>query len=129
MAVDFDLMRREFDRSWPWLQAAIETIGEQTHTKDHIWQRVEAGRAQLWPLSRSAVVTEIVGYDNDVRHLRLWLAGGDLDELRAFVPRLEAFGRDNGCSKAIIEGRKGWLRALASQGYNEPKAVTLTKDL
>lgn len=129
MTVDFDLMRREFERTWPWLEAAINTIDEPTHTKDHIWQRLEAGRAQLWPLSQSAVVTEIVGYDNGIQHLRLWLAGGDLDELRAFVPQLEAFGRDNGCSKVVIIGRKGWTRALASQGYSEPKTVTLTKDL
>ena len=128
MAVDFDLMRREFERSWPWLQAAIETIGQQTHTKDHIWQRLETGRAQLWPLPNSAIVTEIVTYDNDVRHLRGWLAGGDLDEIRSLMPSLEEFGRRNGCSKAIIEGRKGWTRALAAQGY-DAKTVNLTKDL
>jgi hypothetical protein len=44
-------------------------------------------------------------------------AGGDLTEILAMVPGMEAFARLNGCSRSIVEGRKGWEKALRAGGY------------
>jgi hypothetical protein len=40
----------------------------------------------------------------------------------------EAWGREQGCEKVTVMGRKGWERALAADGYR-PAAVLLMKGL
>lgn len=77
---------------------------------------IEAGRAQLWPGCVSAVVTQCV-VETDSRCLHAWLAGGDLAEIVAMIPGIEAWGRAMGCDHATVTGRRGWTRALRRLGY------------
>jgi hypothetical protein len=74
------------------------------------------GHAQLWSGHRAAFVTQI---DPEEKALHCWLAGGDLTELLAMIPGLEAFGRGWGCTSATVsvEGRQGWIRVLKPHGY------------
>jgi hypothetical protein len=84
--------RAEFDRLWPMLKEAVHRYGE-THDKEHVWARIEAGYAQFWALPNSALVTEIQTYETGLREIRGWLAAGDIHEIKAFIPHLEAWGR------------------------------------
>jgi hypothetical protein len=117
--------REAFDRFWPFLKKAVSHAGN-THCKRHVIERIEDGRAQFWPLANAAIVTEIVTYDAGVKHIRGWLAGGDMGEIIAALPAIESWGKRQGCSRAIIHGRKGWQRALSDYAHS---AVILTKDL
>lgn len=120
-----EAQRAEFDRLWPLLQEAVHRYGE-THDKEHVWARIETGYAQFWALSNSALVTEIQTYETGLREIRGWLAAGDIEEIKAFIPKLEDFGRIAGCKRATITGRRGWLRAF--DDYREV-ATIMVKEL
>jgi hypothetical protein len=49
--------------------------------------------------------------------MHLFLAGGDLDELKGMVPMWQSWARFNNCSKVTLAGRRGWERALKDQGW------------
>ena len=128
MAVDTDRLRQEFNRCWPWIKAALDRSGEKTHTRDHVWQLIADGRAQLWPMADAAMITEIISYPTGIKHARSWLAGGNLETILAATPAIEVWAKAQGCSRAIIDGRKGWQKALSAQGY-QPTTINLKKDL
>lgn len=115
----------QFDRCWPWLEKAVDAYGK-THGKEDVWAAILTGDAQLWPLPASAMVTTIDVHPTGLKEVRGWLSGGDLEQIQAFVPQIEAWGRQHGCARATITGRRGWLRAFT--GYREA-AVLMTKEL
>ena len=98
-----------------------------THTWDDIAAGVFTGRYQLWPLERSVLVTEIVAYPRK-RALNIFLAGGDMDELLAAVPKLADYGREHGCSGMVLTGRRGWLRVMGKHGWRQ-RHVTMEKEI
>lgn len=84
-------------------------------TEEHVLAELSTNRAQLWPGRQSAMVTQLVK-QNELR-LHVWLAGGDLADLLSMTPGVEAWGRQQGCTFATINGRKGWARLLRSAGF------------
>lgn len=110
----------EWDRCAPYLEPALDGCSlEDVHAA------IRDGRARLWPLERSAAVTEILRYPR-LRALRVWLAGGDLDELRRNMGTLDAYARACGCDRIEVDARKGWQRVLTDY---EMTRVVLTKEL
>lgn len=116
--MDFEV---EWERCKKHLSGALAGLW----TLDAVEQEIRAGRAVLWPLERSAVVTQIHAHPNG-RVLRLWLAGGDLNELLHFLPAADNYARAQGCIAVEVEGRPGWEKKLV--GY-EKRRVILTKEL
>jgi hypothetical protein len=120
------ISREVFDRCWPYLEPAVAAYGP-THSKDDVWQRIESGEAQLWPLPHAAMVTELKRWPTGFKEAVAWLAGGSLVEIREFTPALEAWAKAEGCDRAAVcAGRLGWSRALT--GYRQSGAF-LTKEL
>jgi hypothetical protein len=113
-----------FQRCLPWIQSALE--GSHVTIAD-VAQAIAAQKAQLWPGQNAAMVTEIE-HHNGHRFARVWLAGGDLQELLGMALGLEAWARMQGCEWVTIPGRKGWERAAKSLGY-EFEAILLKKVL
>ncbi len=112
----------EFDREWDrcsaWLDAALER-GGRTHALPDVRELV-LGRPEtfwFWPASQSAAVTEIIRYPR-LSVMRMWLAGGDLDQIKDAIPKVEAHGVLQGCTRFEIIGRIGWARALRGHGYD-----------
>ena len=105
---------QEWKRCRHWIEDALARVS--THTIDDI----EFGLAQckyvFWPATKSAAVTEIQEFPR-AKHMHIFLAGGDLDELRGMVPMWQSWARFNGCSKVTLCGRRGWERALKQQGW------------
>jgi hypothetical protein len=93
-----------------------------THTLDDVAQGVAEGRMHFWPGESSALVTEVHRFPR-TSNLHIFLAGGDLDELRAMDPSLASWGRFLGCSKLTLAGRPGWERALKHQGWAKEVVV------
>lgn len=100
--------------------------GHDTHKLGDVLRMVEEGHAQLWPCEKSAAVTEIVAYPR-YRAVRIWLAGGDLEELRRLEGLICLWAyTQHGCTRSEIVGRAGWEKAL--EGYDKV-AVVLRKEI
>ena len=115
----------EFERCWPWLKGALDRSPLETHHKQHIKDRIGED-AVLWAGKRAAAVTEIVTHPSGLKVCHIWLAGGDLSELKIIEGQIEEFALLNDCRHMTITGRRGWLRAL--NGYREGP-VAMTKEL
>lgn len=103
---------QQFERCKEWLEAGLE--GSPLTMVDLL--KAIANGAILWPGKKAAMVTEI-GPFGDGKAISVLSAGGDMEELRQMALGVEAMGRMNGCSFALVEGRKGWERALKNDGY------------
>jgi hypothetical protein len=101
----------EWARCSAWLEAALDhALGAYGLTD--VKARVMNRTARFWAGSGAAAVTVIERHAN-FPTLSIWLAGGDLEELRGeMLPQMEAYGREQGCRLVTIIGRKGWSRAL-----------------
>lgn len=102
-----------FDGCAPHIEAALRAGGEG-FSLDDIRAEVASGKALLWPGKRSAAVT----YIRPMTAMHIWVAGGDMSELKDMSAALEHFSREAGCDAVMAGGRDGWSRALRSLGYN-----------
>lgn len=83
---------------------------------DQIYDGLCEARFQLWTCQSdrvdAVVVTSICG-----PALKLVAAGGtDVHVWKHWLSEIAKFGKDNGCTRLEIDGRRGWLRVL---GFNE----------
>jgi hypothetical protein len=100
----------EWRRCRRWLVPALEDV-----TEAEILEELRAGRVQLWRGERSAMLTQLVAAPEP--YILVWLGGGELDELMALRPGVEAWARAQGARAARINGRRGWARALRGAGF------------
>lgn len=98
-----------WDKARRILAPAIEHGG--THGERDVLDALLDGAAQLWMLGESAAVSEVVNYPR-VKACRVWLAAGNLDEIREIERQIETWAKSAGCGRLEIIGRKGWLRKL-----------------
>lgn len=107
-----------------YVRDALEYAGG-THSIDDVYRAVSSGKAQFFPLEKSAIITEIVDYPQ--RSIcRIWLAGGELDELKEAEKSIAVWAKSIGCDGIEIIGRKGWQRQL--KDYTAT-SVVLVKDI
>lgn len=98
------------------------------HTLGDVLRKILHGEAQLWEEDDAVIVTEIQQYPR-ARVVHFWLAAGDLGAVVRLSHRVMAWAkRDMHCEKATLAGRKGWERALASEGW-EPTVRIMGRDL
>lgn len=113
----------------PRLQAALDRAGGE-YTLDDIWDIVASGEGQLWHNDEFSGVTQVIDYPQK-KVVLVHLAGGDLEALQEVARPggdIERFARIVGADAIEIQGRRGWVRALAESGYHE-KAVRVFKEL
>ncbi len=96
-----------------WLLPALQA---ECASEAELLEDILSGRAQLWAGEAAAMVTQRVCEDG-VRRLHVWLRGGDLAQLLAMRPGIEAWARGQGCKRITIDGRAGWSRVLRRLGY------------
>lgn len=101
-------LARDWPLALPHIREALAHSGDM-HTPADVYQRIEAGRAELHVGNRSAVVTQNL---SNGKHLHYWLAGGHLDELKEIERDVSAIAKARGYEKVTIAGRRGWLRSL-----------------
>jgi hypothetical protein len=111
-----------------YIEAALE-YGDGGFTYEDIVQAVQDGSFQFWPGVDSMILTEIVNYPR-LRAVNVVAAGGNLAEIEAMVPKLEAWARAHGCTEAVFTGRRGWERTfLARTGWAKSDAVIYRRPL
>jgi hypothetical protein len=113
-------------RCRPWIEAA-RAAADPLNTMADIEGQIARGDAQFWPGDRAACVTQLIDYPT-MRVLNLWLCGGDLRELRAMLPRIEAWARGQGCRAEYLAGRPAWGAVLSRHGFRAGH-VTFEKEL
>jgi len=121
---DSDRLGGQWERCHKWISDALQYAGG-THTIDDVFCAVANGKAQFHPLEKSAIITEVVDYPQR-SVCRIWLAGGELDELMQAEKSIAVWAKSIGCDAMEINGRFGWQKKL--KDYTA-QAVTLTKDL
>lgn len=117
---ELEFFEVHWERCRPWIEEALE-YARGTHTMDDVRREILEGPATFWPGRNAAMVTEIYEYPQ-MKVLSFWLAGGDLVELRdELLPMAETWAKDRGITRAMISGRRGWVKALP--GYQEVATV------
>lgn len=119
-----DRLGAQWERCHKYISDALAYAGG-THTMEDVYHAVATGKAQFHPLEKSAIITEIVDYPQRAI-CRIWLAGGELDELMQAEKSIAVWAKSLGCDAMEIIGRKGWQRQL--KDYTAT-AVILAKDL
>ena len=106
----------------PKLRKAL-ALGGDTHDVDDVLDQISRGDAQLWLSDGALIVTEV--YDTPmVRELRFWLACGDLQPVIELSHKVLDWGKnEKGCTQATLTGRKGWVKALAAEGWEASMVV------
>ena len=120
-----------WDRARPYIEAALEHA-HGTHTVEDVQAAIGAGQLQLWVGERSAAVTEFFNYPRR-RALNIFLAGGDLREMKACEPGMAAFARAHGCHFMQCFGRlsrrERQRSTFARAADWSAEWVVMTKDL
>ena len=114
----------EFERHAHHIENALKHANH-SHSVLDVLDAIKSGKAQFFSMENSAIVTEIVDYPQK-SVCRIWLAGGDMDELLEAEKHIAAIAKSIGCTGMEIIGRKGWERVLTDY---KPTAVVLVKDL
>tara|TARA_R100000655_G_scaffold96477_1_gene138971 strand:+ start:63 stop:446 length:384 start_codon:yes stop_codon:yes gene_type:complete len=108
------------------IEAALAHAGG-THDYFDIVQAVQDSKMFFWPGEKSCIVTEIIQYPKK-RALHVFLAAGDLEEIKGMEPSLVEFATSLKCDAISLTGRNGWKKALNGIGYT-PAHLTLVKEL
>jgi len=109
-----------------WIEDALEYAGG-AHTFDDIARGVLDGRFRLWIKPTGCAVTEIQTFPRK-KVCNIFLAGGDMQTIKDLQAPCEEYARMMSCSGLVLTGRKGWVRALASEGWAESH-TTLKREL
>jgi len=91
--------------------------GGDTHTFDDMVKLLTEGRLQMFENGESVCVTEILSAPQK-RYLSIFLAAGNMDELKELQPRIVQFARENGCKFIQACGRMGWEK-VATDGWKK----------
>lgn len=104
------------------------SVAGNTHAPEDVAAAVKEGRMQAWTHGSSLIVTEVLEFPQATA-LNVFLAVGNLDEVMALQPALEAYGRKHGAKVLRMEGRKGWARVLPHYGWKADKKVIFERSL
>ena len=107
---ELDRLREVIEKALPYTH--------RSHEFNDLVAMVIKGEVRLWTTERSFMLVERVVYPRRV-HYHLFLAGGDLDELRALHPEVIEAARADGAHALTLTGRRGWVRALVDWGWEE----------
>jgi hypothetical protein len=103
-------------------------VAQNAHSFDHIVHGVLEGRYHFYPISdRTCIIMEVRSNGNWSAY-HVFIAGGDLQEIRDAEPLIMANGAKLGCSKITASGRKGFARVSSKHGWRVAH-VTIFKDL
>lgn len=111
----------ELERLAHHIEAAL-AYSRDTHSLVQVVDAIKDGSAQFFPLENSVIVTEVVDYPKK-SVCRIWLAGGNMDELVEAEKKIVPWAKSHGCSGMEIIGRKGWERQL--KDYNAASTVLI----
>lgn len=96
-------------RARPLIEAALEYTHGATDFYD-VRRAIIEGKMQMWLGVKSVAITEITG-----PVLHIFLVAGDINEIEAQYPIVEAWAKQHGCTSAVCTGRPGWERSFLTK--------------
>lgn len=111
-----------------WRPKFAELINDGMWNIEELEDRIAAKQAIFFPGQTCALVGEIIRYPTGIKVMHITWVVGEMAEILAMAPGVEAVARMMGCSKMLCEGREGWRKPLEAMGYKF-FSVTVTKDL
>lgn len=125
IAVPVEHVQRIWHMVEDMLQMAVDQSGER-YTTDWLLDDILHSNKLLWLLVDDdnddkivlALTTSIENYPNR-RVIRVSFAGGEhlIKHIELARDEVKKFGKDAGCTKIEVLGRKGWERALKDLGF------------
>ena len=100
----------EWQKARDWILPALD-YGHGTHSEDDIIVRILSGEYKLWLFEKSAVVTNMIQWPQ-FRAFNVFLAGGDMEDLKSHQCEMERWAASQGCKQACSGGRDGWGRVF-----------------
>lgn len=100
--------------------------------KTHLWKDIvygiSIGHFHLITLPNGAIVCEFVNYPR-LRACNIFLAGGDLEEMKELQPDLIKWAKENGAERLEIRGRLGWLKTFKNELDSDKTYIQISKDI
>ena len=87
-----------------------------THLWEDIVEAVDQKDMFFWPGKRSAAITEVLEFPRK-RCMHIFLAAGDMEELKEMEPCFVEFAKHFECDFVSLSGRAGWKKSLKDMGY------------
>lgn len=115
----------EIMRCRQWIEAALE-YSHDTHDFKDIVDAILIGNMQLWSTENSCAVTEVITFPKK-KMLHVFLAGGDMGEIRSLTKPAIEWAKGIGCSDMTLTGRKGWTKALKSDGWEDSHVMMIKR--
>ena len=113
-----------FAQARPHLERALSRSNPDGFLIDEVEEALRLGEARLWLSQNSAAVTQMFGQVSVQGLQRVWLAGGNREELIRLGYEAEIVARHLGMDRMVIEDtRPGWARVLAEHGYRETTSL------
>lgn len=91
-------------------------------------EEIALGRATTFCDDDACIIAALRQFPGGMIEVHGLCATGDLSAIKALVTQAEEWGRQNGAGLASISSRRGWARAMTSEGYAETQ-VMIEKDL
>lgn len=118
----------------PWIEKTLAEFRWIRWTLETIVQGLLSGELILWATKRDHrylfVITDVI-MEVGGPTVRVLLGGGELDEdmfMLEELAQIESWAKNNGATSIIVEGRMGFKKLLAPQGY-QFEAATFRRTL
>jgi hypothetical protein len=109
--------------------AFAEALDPRLYNIEHLDRILTERWAAFFCSENAAIVAGIKTFPTGAQALDIVIATGPQAELvNELYPDVEAWGRERGCTIAIIESRPGWAKVMKRHGY-ETFQVSIAKDL
>ena len=122
------------DSIWPNVEPHLERIGPHSEgelTPEDFRTHLESAEMQLWlaihdKVVLAAMITQIIVYPRK-RTVRIIAIGGDdMKRWLHYLPLVEDWGFEMGCTYLELWGRKGWKKVLSDW---KSSYIVLTKEI
>jgi hypothetical protein len=106
----------------PGIAEALERCGD-VRTVEDVVEAIQNRRAQVWGDERGIIITQLTP-----PYVHFWIATGEKEFVIERSREIMQWAKALGFTKATLTGRRGWVRALAHDGWTE-RAVLMERNL
>lgn len=126
----------QLEQVWSYVEPLLlqsKETWERYYSLEDIGVGILSHKFQLWCMNDETVIllaaiSEIRQFPKcRVMHVS-WICGEELDDALEFLSCIEMWGRNNGATESLIQGRLGWTKVLKPFGY-DPEQIVLRKSL
>lgn len=125
------VMSPDIDFVWPMAMPLLAKATVRFNNKmelEDIYHAIKRDVMQLWVIHDGedvlvVGVTELIDYYNSRSCRCLVLGGGGYPDFIPMLKEVEQWAISEGCEHMEVVGRRGWVRALKDDGYDEFAAI------